>query len=110
MHRGIERIILDECLPSTPELLEEIERLIGNRPIEIVTLAEKYPGLPDRIILERVMDNRSMLVTQDRPLHNLAIDRGFASLLRTPERRWTSGRIALVAQEGGISRNRPLCS
>lgn len=108
MHRDIERIILDECLPSTPELLEEIERLIGTRPVEILALAETYPGLPDMIILEKLMNDRSILVTQDRPLHNLAIDRGFTSLLRTPERSWTSGRVALVAQRGEFPATGPL--
>jgi hypothetical protein len=102
MLRNIERIVLDECLPLTPDVAEEIERRIGHRAAEIVVLADKYASLPDMIILERLMDARSMLVTQDRPLHNLAIDRGFASLLRTPEAGWTRDRVGPMTRKASL--------
>jgi len=47
MLRNIERIVLDECLPLTPDVAEEIERRIGHRAAEIVVLADTYAGLPD---------------------------------------------------------------
>jgi hypothetical protein len=93
MLRSIKRIVLDECLQLTPDVAEEFERRVGHRAAEIVVLADKYASLPDMIILERLMDARSMLMTKDRPLHNLAIDRGFVSLLRTPEAGWTHNRV-----------------
>jgi hypothetical protein len=106
MLRNIERIVLDECLQLTPDVVEEIERRIGHRPAEIVVVADKYASLPDLIIIERLMDARSMLMTQDRPLHNLAIDRGFASLLRTPEGGWRRDRVGPMTMRSSF----PACA
>lgn len=94
MRRDIGRVIIDECLRARPEVLDEIERRFGRRPVECVVLHEEHPGLPDRIILERLMDDRALLVTRDRALHNLAIGRNFASLLQTDETGWTEEPIA----------------
>jgi hypothetical protein len=64
------------------------ERL-GERPIKFVFLVTEHPGIPDIEILDKLLDVRSALLTQDRVLHNLALGRGFQSFVhnRTKRRR-----------------------
>jgi hypothetical protein len=54
------------------------ERL-GEQPIKFVFLVTEHPGIPDIEILDKLLDVRSALLTQDRVLHNLALGRGFYS-------------------------------
>jgi hypothetical protein len=49
------------------------------------SLATEHPGIPDIEILDKLLDARSALLTQDRVLHNLAIGRGYQSFVHTPE-------------------------
>ena len=95
--RAIERVILDECMPSTPEVMAEIRRWLGGREVKVIALSEEHPGVPDVIILGHMLDPATLLVTQDRALHNLALLRGFRSLVRTPETGWTDRHLAHVA-------------
>jgi hypothetical protein len=44
-----------------------------------------------------LLDGRSVLLTQDRALHNLAIGRGFQSMTTTPRSGLTDRRLAHVA-------------
>ena len=95
--RGIRRVVIDESMTATPEILDEAARRIGGWPAEAVVLSESHPGLPDVVILDRLMDTRSLLVTADRVLHGRALARGFASLLRMPETGWTEKPVVDVA-------------
>jgi hypothetical protein len=92
----IERIVIDECLgPDTPLLVQLTERL-GGHPVELVFLAARHPGIPDVEILDKLLDGRSVLLTCDRALHNLTIDRGFRSFVRSPDGGLTSHKLAEV--------------
>lgn len=94
---AVERVILDECVAPTAAVTAEIIGRLGSRPVDIVALATDHPGMPDVVILDRMLGPSTLLVTRDRVLHNLALDRGFRSLVHTPETGWTDRRLAHVA-------------
>jgi hypothetical protein len=93
----IERIIVDECVDRASALLGQLCCRLGDRPIKFVFLATEHPGIPDIEILDKLLDVRSALLTQDRVLHNLAIGRGFRSFVHTPESGLTDRRLAHVS-------------
>jgi hypothetical protein len=93
----IERIVIDECCgPDSPLLAQLAERLCGH-PVELVFLACRHPGIPDMEILDKLLDGRTALLTHDRALHNLTIDRGFQSFVQSPDGRLTSRKLHEVA-------------
>src|SRR5215472_4165158 len=67
------------------------------QPVAFVFLAIEHPGIPDIEILDKLLDARSVLLTQDKVLHNLAIGRGFRSMIKTPQSGLTDRRLAHVA-------------
>lgn len=73
----IERVIVDECVGQESPLVGQLRQRLGERPVKFVFLATEHPGIPDIEILDKLLDVRSALLTQDRVLHNLAIGRGF---------------------------------
>ena len=93
----IERVVVDECVGQTSALLGQLRCRLGDRPIRFVFLATEHPGIPDIEILDKLLDARSALLTQDRVLHNLAIGRGFRSFVHTPESGLTDRRLAHVS-------------
>src|SRR3984893_13237725 len=93
----IERIIVDECVDRASALLGQLCCRLGDRPIKFVFLATEHPGIPDIEILDKLLDVRSALLTQDRVLHNLAIGRGFRSFVHTPESGLTDRRLVHVS-------------
>jgi len=93
----IERVVVDECLGQASALLEQLRCRLGDRPIKFVYLATEHPGIPDIEILDKLLDVRSVLLTRDRVLHNLAIGRGFRSFIHTPESGLTDRRLAHVS-------------
>ena len=94
--KHIERVVVDECVGQTSALLGQLRCHLGDRPIKFVFLAAEHPGIPDIEILDKLLDVRSALLTQDRVLHNLAIGRGFRSFVYTPESGLTDRRLAHV--------------
>jgi hypothetical protein len=74
----------------------QVRQRLGERPVKFVFLANEHPGIPDIEILDKLLDVRSVLLTRDRVLHNLAIGRGFQSFVHTPETGLTDGRLAHV--------------
>jgi hypothetical protein len=93
----IERVVVDEGVGRQSVLVMELHSRLGERPVEFVFLASEHPGIPDIEILDKLLDARSALLTQDRVLHNLAIGRGFRSFVHTPESGLTDRRLAHVA-------------
>ncbi len=83
-------------LVRTPcSLRNSASALVG--AVKFVFLASEHPGIPDIEILDKLLDVRSALLTQDRLLHNLAIGRGFQSFVHTPESGLTDRRLVHVA-------------
>jgi hypothetical protein len=97
MGSEIERIIVDECLGQASPVLDELRQRLDGQPVVCVFLSVRHPGIPDIEILDKLMDARSALLTQDRVLHNRALDRGFRSFVHTPETGLTDRRLAHVA-------------
>ena len=93
----IERVVVDECVGQESPLLGQLCQYLGERTVRFVFLASEHPGIPDIEILDKLMDARSALLTQDRVLHNLAIRRGFRSFVQTPESGLTDRRLAHVS-------------
>jgi hypothetical protein len=77
----IRRIVVDECLGSGTPLLAQLRQQLGSHPIEVVHLAARHPGIPDIELLDKLLDGRTALLTQDRVLHNVAISRGLRSFV-----------------------------
>jgi hypothetical protein len=109
--KRIERVVVDECIGQTSALPGQLRSRLGDGPIQFVFLATEHPGIPDIEILDKLLDARSALLTQDRVLHNLAIGRGFRSLVHTPESGLTDRRLAhvsavdnLVVPRGAVTR------
>ena len=93
----IERLVVDECIGRESQLVGQLRLRLGARPVNVMFLAAEHPGIPDVEILDKLLDGRSVLLTQDRVLHNLAIGRGFRSFVHTPESGLTDRRLAHVA-------------
>jgi hypothetical protein len=93
----IERVIVDECVGQESPLVGQLRQRLGERPIKFVFLATKHPGIPDVEILDKLLCVRSVLLTQDRVLHNLAIGRGFRSFVHTSESGLTDRRLMHVS-------------
>ena len=82
----IERVVVDEGVGRDSELMGQFRDRLGGRQVVFVFLASEHPGIPDIEILDKLLDRRSVLLTQDRVLHNLAIGRGFQSTIKTRSR------------------------
>ena len=93
----IERVVVDECIGQEFPLVGQLRQRLGERPVKFVFLATEHPGIPDIEILDKLLDARSALLTQDRVLHNLAISRGFRSFVHTPESDLTDRRLSHVS-------------
>ena len=93
----IERIVIDECLGRDDPLLAQLAARLGDRPVELVPLASRHPGIPDIEILDKLLDARTALLTRDRVLHNRAIARGLRSFAQTEDGRLTHRKLPGVA-------------
>ena len=111
--RSIERIVIDECLGLDTSMLEQLTTWFGGRPLEPVFLAARHPGIPDIEILDKLLDERTALLTRDRVLHNLALDRGFRSFLPSSDGGLINRKLpgvvahdkALPTAKGGLQAN-----
>ena len=81
----IERIVVDECLAPDSQMLAQLTQRLGGPGIEVVLLTMRHPGIPDIEILDKLLDDRTALLTRDRVLHNLAISREFRSFFQLAE-------------------------
>src|SRR6266567_4799993 len=93
----IERVVVDECVGQESPIVGQLRQRLGERPVKFVFLATEHPGIPDIEILDKLLDVRSALLTQDRVLHNLAIGHGFQSFVHTPESGLTDRRLVHVS-------------
>jgi len=92
----IERVVVDEGVGPDSELVRQFRDRLGEQQVAFVFLASEHPGIPDIEILDKMLDARSVLLTQDRVLHNLAIGRGFRSMIKTSGSGLTDRRLAHV--------------
>lgn len=90
---GIERVIVDECLGHARGVLQQFLGRLGTCDLEAIFLAAEHPGIPDVDILGKLLDERTVLLTSDRVLHNRAITRGFRSFLARGQNGLTEHRL-----------------
>jgi hypothetical protein len=88
----IERVVVDECVGQECPLVARIRQRLGGAAGNVCISGTERPGIPDIEILDKLLDARSALLTQDWVLHNLAISRGFQSFAHTPESGLTDRR------------------
>jgi hypothetical protein len=72
-------VIVDEGSGPNTATWAQFQRILGQRPVEYVFLAEAHPGIPDVEILDKLLGPDSILLTQDRVLHMRALEGGFRS-------------------------------
>ncbi len=83
----IRKIVVDESVSTADlERVEEVVKKRGQAPPERLLLAVEHPGIPDGHILHRILDRTTLLVTNDRPLHNEVLRRGLKSFYVDGER------------------------
>ena len=61
----IERVVVDECVGQESPLVGQLCERLGERPVKFVFLATEHPGIPDIEILDKLLDVRSALLTQE---------------------------------------------
>ncbi len=77
------RIIVDEGVGPATKLWQHLPKHLQRKDIEVIELAKQHPGIPDSVILARVLLPGDTLVTNDRVLHNQAIASGIRSFTLT---------------------------
>ncbi len=82
------RIIVDEGVGPATELWQRLPKHLHSKDVELIELAKQHPGIPDSVILARVLRPGDTLVTNDRVLHNQAIAAGICSFTLT-----SSGKV-----------------
>jgi len=82
----IERVVVDECVGQESPLVGQLRQRLGEQPVKFVFLATEHPGIPDIEILDKLLDVRSALLTQDRGCTTSpsAAASGHSSILRNP--------------------------
>ena len=93
----IERIVVDECLGPDSPVLSKLTGQLAGHSVELVFLAARHTGIPDVEILDKLLDDRTALLTRDRALHNVTIDRGFRSFAPSSDGNLTSRKLPEVA-------------
>ena len=79
------RVIVDECVGTRSSLFQLFQASFPlGSSVEVVRLAEQHRAIPDEVILRRLMDERAVLVTSDRVLHNRVCRQGYRSYTLDP--------------------------
>jgi len=74
------QVIVDEGIGETSPLWQQFQAWLGPRSVEIMWLKALYPAIPDVEILDKLLTPETVLLTQDRMLHNRALRQGMRSL------------------------------
>ncbi len=74
------RVIVDEGIGESSPLWLSFQTWLSGRPADVVWLASAYPAIPDVEILDKLLTSETVLLTQDRALHNRALRQGARSL------------------------------
>jgi hypothetical protein len=74
------QVIVDEGIGETSPIWRQFQAWLGLRSVEIVWLKAPYPAIPDVEILDKLLTPETVLLTQDRVLHNRALRQGARSL------------------------------
>ena len=76
----VSRIVVDEAVPRAKlREFEGIARREGLWSDEHVVIREQHPGMPDGEVLHHLLDETTLFVTTDRPMHNTVLAKGLRS-------------------------------
>jgi hypothetical protein len=75
------RVIVDECANASALVKRFEQTLAPGQLVEWTYLAKDHRAIPDTKILSRLLSSGTVLLTQDRVLHNQASDLGFRSYI-----------------------------
>ena len=74
------KIIIDEAVPDSQ--VENISKLLKRKGIKnpvFYFIAKKHPGMPVYQVIHFLLDESTVFITTDRPLHNTVLKKGFKS-------------------------------
>ena len=75
------RVIVDECANASVLVTRFAQTLAPGQTADWTYLAKDHRGIPDAEILNHLLGPGTVLLTQDRVLHNQACDLGFRSYI-----------------------------
>lgn len=93
------RVVIDECVGGNSPLWQAFHAWLRRRPIQVIYLRERHQGIPDGVILARLLEPGDLLVTMDRVLHNRACKAGIASFTMTPSGQMTRKPLRGIPSE-----------
>jgi len=96
-------VVVDECVGPTSLIWQSFSRWLGRRPAQVLHLAEQFPGIPDGVILSKIVAPEDILVTTDRVLHNRACANGLRSFTLTPSGQLTEKPLRNIPQKPRVS-------
>jgi hypothetical protein len=92
------QVIVDEGIGETSPLWRQFQAWLGPRRVEIVWLQALYPAIPDVEILDKLLTPETVLLTQDRVLHNRALRQGARSMTLNAAGQLTRKPLSLDAR------------
>ncbi len=87
------RVIVDEGVAKQTALWQQLKRYLGEQPREYVFLAKEHHAIPDIEILDKLLNKHTILVTNDKILHNRACNKGFRSFTLNEQGQFTRRRL-----------------
>ena len=74
------QIIIDEAFPDNR--VDMVSKLLKNKGINYSSfyfISQKHPGMPDYQVIHFLLNESTVFITTDRPLHNTVLKKGFKS-------------------------------
>lgn len=75
-----QKIIIDESFPNNQ--IESLSKHLKKKNIkysDLYFISQEHPGMPDHLIIQLLLDETTVLITMDRPLHNTVLKKGLKS-------------------------------
>ena len=74
------QIIIDEAFPNNRvDMVSKLLKSKGINHSSFYFISQKHPGMPDYQIIHFLLNESTVFITTDRPLHNTVLKKGFKS-------------------------------
>ncbi len=74
------KIVIDESIQDSQiEKISNILKRDGIDRADFLFIAKEHPGMPDYEIIHFLLNESTVFITNDRPLHNTVLDKGYKS-------------------------------
>jgi len=98
------RVIVDECVGPESALMQRFRQILTPADaVEFVRLAERHRGIPDVELLRRLLGPGTILLTNDRVLHNQACDFGLRSYTLDEKGNWRRKKVVGIRTPNPIT-------